>query len=121
MKIAFIGLGNMGKGMAINLSKNNLDVFGYDIDEKVFSKMKNHNVIKSKDIQSIVEKTEIIITMLPDGKIVEKVWEEIISYKLKNKLKNNLTTETKEQSKKSKLDLLTNENDFLVKNLKKAG
>jgi len=38
-----------------------------------------------------------------------------------NKLKNNLTTETKEQSKKSKLDLLTNENDFLVKNLKKAG
>ena len=33
----------------------------------------------------------------------------------------NLTTETKEQSKKSKLDLLTNENDFLVKNLKKAG
>ena len=38
-----------------------------------------------------------------------------------NKLKNNLATETKEQSKKSKLDLLTNENDFLVKNLKKAG
>ena len=38
-----------------------------------------------------------------------------------NKLKINLTTETKEQSKKSKLDLLTNENDFLVKNLKKAG
>ncbi len=38
-----------------------------------------------------------------------------------NKLKNNLTTETKEHSKKSRLGLLTNENDFLVKNLKKAG
>ena len=38
-----------------------------------------------------------------------------------NKSKNNLTTETKEQSKKSRLGLLTNENDFLVKNLKKAG
>ena len=38
-----------------------------------------------------------------------------------NKLKNNLTTETKEQPNKSKLALLTNENDFLVKNLKKAG
>jgi len=38
-----------------------------------------------------------------------------------NKLKINLTTERKEKSKKSKLDLLTNENDFLVKNLKKAG
>ena len=29
--IGFIGLGNMGKGMAINLSKNNLNVFGYDL------------------------------------------------------------------------------------------
>jgi len=38
-----------------------------------------------------------------------------------NKLKINLTTETKEKSKRSKLDVLTNENDFLVKNLKKAG
>ena len=38
-----------------------------------------------------------------------------------NKIKKNLTTEIKEQIKKSKLDLLTYENDFLVKNLKKAG
>ena len=38
-----------------------------------------------------------------------------------NKIKKNLTTEIKEKLKKSKFDLLTNENDFLVKNLKKAG
>ena len=38
-----------------------------------------------------------------------------------NKFKKNLTTEIKENIKKSKLDVLTNENDFLVKNLKKAG
>ena len=38
-----------------------------------------------------------------------------------NKLKKDLTTETKEQLKKSRLGVLTNENDFLVKNLKKAG
>ena len=38
-----------------------------------------------------------------------------------NKLKNNLTIEIKKQFRKSKFDLLTNENDFLVKNLKKAG
>ena len=36
-------------------------------------------------------------------------------------LKKNLTTEIKEHIKKSKFDALTNENDFLVKNLKKAG
>ena len=38
-----------------------------------------------------------------------------------NKLKKNLTSEIKEKISKSKFDLLTNENDFLVKNLKKAG
>ena len=38
-----------------------------------------------------------------------------------NKTKKNLSPETKKNTKKSKLDLLTNENDFLVKNLRKAG
>ena len=38
-----------------------------------------------------------------------------------NKIKKNLTTQINEKLKKSKLDLLTNENDFLIKNLKKAG
>ena len=38
-----------------------------------------------------------------------------------DKIKKNSTTEIKEKFKKSKFDLLTNENDFLVKSLKKAG
>ena len=38
-----------------------------------------------------------------------------------NKLKKNLSTEIREQFKKTRIDILTNENDFLVKNLKKAG
>ena len=38
-----------------------------------------------------------------------------------NKIKKNLTTKIKEKIKKSKFYVLTNENDFLVKNLKKAG
>ena len=37
------------------------------------------------------------------------------------KIKKNLTTQIKEKLKKSKFDELTYENDFLVKNLKKAG
>ncbi len=38
-----------------------------------------------------------------------------------HKIKKNSTTEIKGKLKKSKFNLLTNENDFLVKNLKKAG
>ena len=40
---------------------------------------------------------------------------------INNKIKKNLSTEIKAKIKKSKFDVLTNENDFLVKNLKKAG
>ena len=40
---------------------------------------------------------------------------------INNKIKSNSTTEIKEKIKKSKFDVLTNENDFLVKILKKAG
>ena len=35
--------------------------------------------------------------------------------------KKNSTSEIKKVLKKTKLEVLTNENDFLVKNLKKAG
>ena len=35
-KIGFIGLGNMGKGMSINLSKENLQIIGYDINKKTY-------------------------------------------------------------------------------------
>ena len=38
-----------------------------------------------------------------------------------NNIKKNPTTEIKKELKKSKFDFLTNEKDFLVKNLKKAG
>ena len=38
-----------------------------------------------------------------------------------NETKKNLITELKKEMKKSKLEVLTNENDYLVKNLKKAG
>ena len=38
-----------------------------------------------------------------------------------NKTEKFLTYEIQKEEKKSKLEVLPNENDFLVKNLKKAG
>ncbi len=37
------------------------------------------------------------------------------------KIKKNLPNQIKVKYKKSKFEVLTNQNDFLVKNLKKAG
>ena len=39
----------------------------------------------------------------------------------KLKIKTNLASEIKKELQKLKLDLLTNENDYLKKNLKKPG
>lgn len=78
-KIGFIGLGNMGKGMVENLLKADLIVTGYDINEKVFSNFEDHNPNKAKNIQDLINNSEIIITMLPDGKAVNKVWSMLIS------------------------------------------
>ena len=38
-----------------------------------------------------------------------------------NETKKSLTLVIKKELKKTKLEVLTNENDYLVKNLKKAG
>ena len=38
-----------------------------------------------------------------------------------NETKKDLKNEIKKELEKAKLEVLTNENDFLVKNLKKAG
>ena len=57
--------------------------------------------------------------------MISRIYYVIFSIDFKimniNKIKKKPTTEYKEKIKKSKFDVLTNENDFLVKNLKKAG
>ena len=78
-KIGFIGLGNMGKGMSINLSKENLQIIGFDINNKTYDELKNENVLIADDLNHLMNESEIIITMLPDGKAVKKVWSEAIT------------------------------------------
>ena len=84
--IGFIGLGNMGKGMSINLSKNNnLKIFGFDINPECKNLLKNEDIKILDDIQNLSNQTDVIITMLPDGKIVKKVWTELIKFSKPNK------------------------------------
>ena len=78
--IGFIGLGNMGKGMSTNLSNEDLIVLGYDVNDKAFEDLKHNKIEKINDLKSLTEKSDIIITMLPDGPAVKKVWQEIISH-----------------------------------------
>ena len=81
--IGFIGLGNMGKGMSTNLAKNNLNVIGYDINNACYEGLNDQNIKTVDDLKLLVEASDIIITMLPDGKVVKSVWMEIIKYSKK--------------------------------------
>ena len=72
MKLGFIGLGNMGAPMARNLIKAGHDLLGFDVAPK------NVGDITQDTVAKIAEECSIIFSMLPDGNILRKVYEELI-------------------------------------------
>lgn len=73
MKLGFIGLGNMGLPMAENLQKAGHEVIGFDIKKNI------NTIIKiSNNFENLVKDNEVIFTMLPTGKEVSSVYDEII-------------------------------------------
>ncbi|MAS05478.1 MAG: 3-hydroxyisobutyrate dehydrogenase [Ahrensia sp.] len=77
-RIAFIGLGNMGLPMAINLKKAAHEVRVFDTVAAAVEKAKAEGMIPAASAAEAVEGAEIVITMLPNGPIVLKVFEEIV-------------------------------------------
>jgi len=78
-EIGFVGLGAMGSAMAPLLSKADFNVYGYDI--RKFDNNIEINLVTS--IKELSDK-EVIIFMLPDGKIVNKVVKELINFGTKS-------------------------------------
>ena len=72
MKLGFIGLGNMGAPMARNLIKAGHDLLGFDVAPR------NVGDILQDTVAKIAEECSIIFSMLPDGNILRKVYEELI-------------------------------------------
>ena len=64
MKIGFIGLGNMGAPMAVNLAAAGHDVTGYD------PLAQPDSVPIAADAASAARDADVVITMLPDGAIL---------------------------------------------------
>jgi 3-hydroxyisobutyrate dehydrogenase len=91
-KIGFIGLGNMGSKMVSNLLKANYEVIGYDINEEFIDQLIPQGLIKASSLSEIPSDIDIIITMLPNGEIVEKVYESIIDKLNQNTLLTDCST-----------------------------
>ena len=73
MDLGFIGLGNMGKPMAINLVNAGHNVIGYDVSNESID-----GVEFAESAADSAKNVQAVITMLPDGEILKKVAEEIL-------------------------------------------
>ena len=74
MKIGFIGLGNMGLPMAINLAKAGHQVTGFDTADTALPEI----IEKASDASSCATGQDVVITMLPNGAILQQVASVII-------------------------------------------
>ena len=71
MKIAFIGLGNMGGPMAINLAKAGHSVKAFDLSQDAVAKVSAAGCQAAASAQDAVQGAEVIVTMLPASAHVE--------------------------------------------------
>ena len=75
MKIAFIGLGNMGGGMAANLANAGHEVRAFDVSEDALARAVEAGCSRAASAAEAVTGAEAVVTMLPAGKHVASVYE----------------------------------------------
>ncbi len=81
MKIAFIGLGNMGGGMAANLVKAGHDVRAYDLSEAALAAAREAGCATFGTAKEACQGVEAVVSMLPNGAIVKAVyWDDVIGH-----------------------------------------
>jgi len=73
--IAFIGLGNMGGGMAANLVKGGHIVHAFDLAEAALAKAAEAGCKPFTTVKEAVAGVDAVVSMLPNGKIVQAVYE----------------------------------------------
>ena len=72
--LAFIGLGNMGLSMAINLVKAGYIVKGFDISKTQLNKFESIGGIVVKEAKNAVKDADIVISMLPTSEDVYNLY-----------------------------------------------
>jgi 3-hydroxyisobutyrate dehydrogenase len=74
-RIGFIGLGNMGSGMAANLAKAGHEVRAFDLSEEALARAGKNGCTPAASAAEAAADAEAVITMLPAGKHVRDVYE----------------------------------------------
>jgi len=76
--VGFIGLGNMGKGMAENLVTKGHSVLAYDVTAEAVSDIVGKGAQGASGPAQVAAGSERVVTMLPNNAIVETVYKEVL-------------------------------------------
>jgi 3-hydroxyisobutyrate dehydrogenase len=77
-RIAFIGLGNMGGGMAANLAKAGHMVAAFDLSDEALVRAEGAGCVRTASAAEAASTAEVVVTMLPAGRHVRAVYGEQI-------------------------------------------
>ncbi|GGE09031.1 3-hydroxyisobutyrate dehydrogenase [Polymorphobacter glacialis] len=76
--IAFIGVGNMGGGMAANLAKAGHEVRAFDLSEAAVARAVSHGCSAATSARAAASGADAIITMLPAGTHVLAAYQDAL-------------------------------------------
>ena len=99
--IAFIGLGNMGGPMAANLVKAGHKVIAFDLVAASRDQAKADGAEIAESAVAAVKGAEVVVTMLPAGKHVLSVWNEVVPAMAKGALIIDCSTIDVESAKQA--------------------
>jgi 3-hydroxyisobutyrate dehydrogenase len=77
-RIAFIGLGNMGGGMAANLAQAGHDVRAFDLSAEALDRAKAKGCTPAASPADALAEAEAVVTMLPAGRHVADVYRQSV-------------------------------------------
>jgi 3-hydroxyisobutyrate dehydrogenase len=78
-RIAFIGLGHMGGGMAPNLAKAGHEVRAFDLVAEAVEQAKAKGCTAAASAGDAVKEADVVITMLPAAQHVRKVFQDDVA------------------------------------------
>ena len=74
IKVGFIGLGNMGLPMAINLSKSKkINLLGYDVNKSSIKKLTSKKAKATSSLDEVIKFADVIITCVPGPKQIKQL------------------------------------------------
>lgn len=77
--VAFIGLGNMGGPMALNLQKAGFQVQAFDLNKDALAAVAAAGAVAADSAKAAVQGADFVISMLPAGKHVIGLYQDVRS------------------------------------------